>query len=193
VQEYKIAKGEVIITLKGTGRVKIQASSKKPITLYGVSTSKEEIPFRFGENITFNETLSTDFTAIKLQVHGQVPIGYSFHEADSCRADPLNDQDPPAIPELTANNLVAQVHRMLRDNAKANRRAVLEPDDDHAWSQRYTIDEDDYRFEEEIFQSQQNPDPSTGATSSETPSDAPTSPEDAPESAERQERPIAAE
>ena len=194
MREFKIAKGSVTIPIEATGRVSIRASSKKDITLYGVLTSKEEVPLAFGQNITFKEALSAEIIALRLCTHGQVPMGYHFSETTFRRADPLNDDAPAALPEKEPTNLVQAVQRMMRNNAKLSRGSVLEPDLGNRFFQRYEVDEDDYRFEEDFSSnSQQNPETETVETSSDAPAEAPTSPEDSAGAAEDPKRPIAAE
>lgn len=147
MREFKLGKGSVTIPLESTGQIKVRASSKKEITLWAVSGS-EEIPIAHGCTLDLKETLSAEFDSVKLSVYGQGTFGYWIEERMIRGHDPLNDDDPPALPEPKADNLVAQLHRMMKNQSR-NGVTVLEPDSDNPFLNRYVIDDNDFSFEDD--------------------------------------------
>lgn len=152
MQAFEYSNGDpVIFELVSTGEVKVKASSQGTLQLLAVSEGSS-VPLVTSQNINEKFRLSSAFSSLVLKVVGhKKPFGYCIEERIVQYADPLDDQEPPAVPEPNANNLVAQVHRLLKAQAKSGRVPVLEPDvDGDPWSLRYLIDDDDMDFEEEL-------------------------------------------
>lgn len=191
MREFKLEHGEVFLPLTSSREIKLRASAKKEITVYGVCET-EEIPLAHGENINLKETLSRDFIGIRLKVYGNTAFGYWFHENQRQGYETLNDLDPPALPEPRTDNLVAKLHHELGQLRRQGGPSVLIDDLDGLGS-RYAIDDDDYAFEEELFSSQQSdadsaePQPSQGREEPPSDSTEPESPQEPPsEEAPRQ-------
>lgn len=149
MREFKLGKSTVTFPIESSGRIQVVASSKKPVSLYGVCEG-EEIPLAYGENISFKETLSSEFTAVKLVGTGATPFGYSYYEKLVFGSDPQDDSAPPAIDTAQPANLVQQFQRLLKANRKLSGPPVLEPDMEGPWAARYAVEDDDFRFEEDI-------------------------------------------
>lgn len=188
MREYKLGKGSVTLPIQSTGRITVRASSKTPLTLLGVCGT-EKVPLARGENIDFKETLSADFSAVELTVHGTGSFGYSFQEHLMRSSDPVDDRAPPAPPEPTATNLVAQFRRLVQQTARAGR-TTMEPDDDNPYFQRYFVDDDDFTFEEDIFSQQSEPQsPGKPAVAGAVEAEIPTPPAGKPSEAPSKEEP----
>lgn len=192
---YDYAQGKVTIPLESTREVKVHAAAKTELVLSGLC-GKEKVPLETGKNIRFKGALPQEFTEIEIAAHGNGKFGYAFHER--IVTEPvLNHESPPAPLVDPNDNLVAQIHRVARQqNALA--RGTLEPDDDIPYHQRYYVDDDDYTFEEDHFISQQNEEGQkpgdtdvAGASETETPLTAPVSPLDSP--SDEEAPPMAAE
>lgn len=169
---YNVAKGEVTIPLESTREIRVQASGKNELVLYGMC-EKARIPLETGKNIRFKGTLSEDFDAVKLVAHGKSEFGYMIHERLITEPE-LSDEDPPLPVSPVSDNLVAKMHRIARQQSGLAR-GTLEPDDDVPWYNRYVIEDDDWDFEEEISerasssqQASQEAEPEKGSSQSRT-------------------------
>lgn len=121
----------------------VQVSCTEPVTLLGMREGKA-IPLQTGPQWRARIKAS-DFEAFALS--GSVPFGYSVQARELQDGDPINDEDPPAAPMPGADNLVAQFHRMLRDNARRNAAPYMDPEE-LPFSTRYEVEDND-RFEED--------------------------------------------
>lgn len=147
-EKWQLATSPVKIETPGDTQITLRATGTKDVEVYGVPEGKKaSVPLKIGRELTVR-IRSTAFSAVTLK--SEEPFGYAFETRSMQRADPLNDDDPPAPPLPGADNLVAQVHRMMRDNARRNRDPYLDPEA-LPWQNRYTLEEDDEElFEEEL-------------------------------------------
>lgn len=148
MRAFELAKGKIELPLVSSRRIKVRAASKTPVTVFAVC-GQEKVPIAHGTQLDFREALSRDFTSLILSVHGDGAFGYWFQELEVQSYETLDDQDPPAIPEPRADNLVATLHHELRRFRRQEQPPVLEPDFDD-FSMRYHVEDDDFRFEEEL-------------------------------------------
>lgn len=169
---FNVAKGEVTVPLESTREIRVQASGKNEIVLYGMC-EKTRIPLETGKNIRFKGTLSEDFDAVKLVAHGKSEFGFMVHERLITEPE-LSDEDPPLPVMPQSDNLVAKIHRIARQQSSLAR-GTLEPDDDVPWFNRYVVDDDDWDFEEELSakasssqQASEEADPEEGSSPSRT-------------------------
>lgn len=154
-ENWKAAKGETRISLDARHHIQIQVSCTQDVQLLGLR-GKEEIPLKIGREFRIRAQ-TKGFDALVLK--GATEYGYSVLDIPRQDGEPLNDDNPPAPPMPGANNLIAQMQRLMRDEFNRHRPPVLDPED-LPWQERYVIDDDDYDFEEEIFASKQKSSPS---------------------------------
>lgn len=87
----------------------------------------------------------------KLRLIGDQEFGFWVRDMPVQDGEPLNDENPPSPPMPGDDNLLLQMKRMMRAEMMRNRSPVLEPEN-LPMSEQYAIDDDDYRFEEEIME-----------------------------------------
>jgi hypothetical protein len=89
------------------------------------------------------------FESLRLSSSTGIEYGFKCRQIFRQDGEPLNDDNPPAPPMPGQDNLLLAVRRILRAEAERNRPPVMDPED-LPWADRYVIDEDDERFEEEL-------------------------------------------
>lgn len=137
--------------------VQVRVSCSKEVTLLGVCEEKE-IPLQSGQTFRFRGQLR-NFQALALRGTGKTVYGYSFKEIPRQDGEALSDEKPASPPLPGNDNLLLSMRRLMQQEHRRNMPPVCDPETD--LPDRYTIEDDDFRFEEEIAQelasSQQNP------------------------------------
>lgn len=165
--EWLVSKATKKIPTSNAHQLEISVSCTQDVQLFGVRGS-EKVPLKIGREWRF-KTRVKGFDRLELKGKPAVEYGYRVVSRPVQDGEPLNSDNPPAVPLDTGDNLLLQVKRLMRDEFNRNRSPVLEPED-LPWASRYEIDDDDFDFEEEIHSSQQksepaqNPDPDPEAT-----------------------------
>lgn len=187
--DWKVAEKKVTFDLdEATCFVQVRVSSTQAVTLYGVR-GKARIPLQSGPQYRCRAKVEA-FDALELEA--EVAFGYTFDILERQDGEPIDHENPPAIPMPSPKNLVQQFQQMMRDQARRKRLPIAEPED-LPGSARYAIEDEDFDFEEEIFQSQQNPEPENRPNEAQSePSEAEV-PEGQGEASEQQTLPTAAE
>lgn len=131
------------------------------------------------------------FSELRLRGSGQVEFGFRFRRIVRQDGEPLNSDNPPAPPLPGSDNFLLQVRRIMRQELKRKIGPYLEPEE-LPFGDRYVIDEDDERFEEELAaeaaavppSSPAKPDSSSGNGAANAPTPAASAPEARPEGSE---------
>lgn len=145
-ERWQRATSQITIAIPLRGLVQVQVSGEAQVQMQGLR-GQEKVPLKVGQEWRVR-LKADDFNAITLK--SSKPFGYSHQVIELQDGEPLNDEDPPAPPLPGADNLVAQFHRLVRDNARLGAGPYMDPEDLGPLASRYEIDEDDQRFEEEI-------------------------------------------
>lgn len=156
------------------GKTEVRVSCSKPVEIRGIKPDGSSVLLHSGTSFRLVATFRS-FSSVVLRGSGKTEFGYSILHDARQDGEPIDHRDPPAPPMPGADNLLLQVKRIIQNEMRANRPPVLEPED-LPFANRYMVDDDDERFEEELFASPANPD-----TATETPQESDTPPPDAPE------------
>lgn len=165
--EWLVSKATTKIPISSAHQLEISVSCAQDVQLFGVRGS-EKIPLKIGREWRF-KTKVKGFDRFELKGKTATDYGYRVVSRPIQDGEPLNSDNPPAVPLDTGDNLLLQVKRLMRDEFNRNRSPVLEPEE-LPWATRYEVEEDDYDFEEELLASKQksspnqNPDPDAEAT-----------------------------
>lgn len=192
-EEWNAAKGTRKIELSAVHFIEITVSCSKAVQLLGVRGDKK-VPFQSGNSFRFRGKVQ-GFDYLELKGTGQTEFGWRLRELPRQDGEPLNHDNPPAPPMPGNENMLLAMRRIFQQELRRNRSPVMEPED---LPDRYSIDDDDWEFEEELAERLQAerqareaeasnrpepPAPGTPATPSQRPAEAPPS-ETAPEPAE---------
>lgn len=146
---FNKAKGAVDLEAAPDAKVRLSVRSEKPVRVFLVSEGEETLFHR--EECFDLKFHVTGFDGVKLLGTGETPFWFFLDQIERYALEDIDDSKPPAPPEPRATNLVAQIHRAIKEASRRGGPAVLEPDQDHPYFQRYIIEDDDMRFEEDIF------------------------------------------
>lgn len=131
--------------------VTLKVSCVKEVTVYGVRADQTRVPLRSGTEVRFRAKL-IDFEELHVIAAKGTEFGSSFTLVDRQAGDPLNDENPPAVPMPNTSNLLLQMKAAMREANRYNRPPSFDPQDTNVFDDRYVIDDDDDDFEEEIFE-----------------------------------------
>ena len=153
--EWTVGKNKVTVDLGEIHQVEVKVSCLQDVQMLGLRQAKgktiklEKVPLKVGREFTERMKLK-GFHAIELVGKKNVNYGFRITEIPRQDGEPLNNDNPPEVPMPGADNLVAQFHNMMRENARQNS-LLLEPED-LPFGEKYVVDDDDHEFEEDIFQ-----------------------------------------
>lgn len=140
------------------GRTEITVSCAKPVELRGVREDGSSVLLHSGTSFRLVATFRS-YPSVVLRSQANTEFGYRVRHDPRQDGEPLNHDNPPAPPLPGNDNMLLQVKRIIQDEMRRNRPPVLDPED-LPFSNRYMVDEDDERFEEELYASPANPVPS---------------------------------
>ena len=148
LKKWSRATGETRLRAEPKQRVSIRAASSKPLRISRLDGDRK-IPIRSGCEVEL--VCSTeDCEVFAIDGTGKTVYGYSFETVQLQEAEPINHDDPPAVPAPGNSNLILQMRQLFQEQMAATRLPVLEPEDS-PFAGRYELDEaDDLLFEEEI-------------------------------------------
>lgn len=144
-EDWKVADGEVSISLFDKALVKVEVSCIHPVEVFGVR-GDQEIPFG-SVQVGLRRFKAEGFASLILRA--PVSFAYYFLQKRLQKGDPINNDTPPAPPMPQPTNLVQQIQNIMREQHRQARPPVMENSFD-VFQDRYTIDEDDHDFEEDI-------------------------------------------
>lgn len=134
--------------------VEAQVSCTQTVTLQGVlvletdnGETEIKVPLMSGNQFRFKETVSG---FVRLIFQAEVPFGLRLIDRPKQDGEPLTHENPPPPPLPGADNLVARIQRIMRDQANASRPPRLDPED-MPLARRYMVADDDEDFEEEML------------------------------------------
>lgn len=152
------SKGSVQIPLDEKHSILLQVASLKDVKLYGLSEGKKVL-LKAGQAIRLRFK-TQGFHTLELKGTGETEFTYQIEERNMHDGEPLDDENPPAVPMPKAGNLLLEMRALIDNEAARTRTPILDPED-LPWAERYVIDDDDMDFEEEIharsLASQQKP------------------------------------
>lgn len=144
---WNVGKREIKVKIPPHASVKVRYSSTKQIQVLGVRSGKK-IPLEIGLQGQF-KAKAKGFEEVIIRGTGETEFGYSVDIQERQLGEPLNDDDPPAIPLKQPDNLVQAIMRQANEFNRQFRHARLEPED-LPGANRHMIDDDDWDFEEEL-------------------------------------------
>ena len=152
--EWQAGKGREKIALSEIHQIEISVSCTQDVQLFGVSEDKT-VPLKIGREFRIR-CKTKGFLHLELKGKPQVEFGYRIRTIERQDGEPLNSDNPPDPPMPGQDNLLLQMRRIMNENMRRDRPPVLEPEGLGPFGTRYEVDEDDYRFEEDIaFEAQQ--------------------------------------
>lgn len=128
--------------------VEVRVSCAKVVSLYGRFEGGKWVMLH-SEAGSWRVRAKFNFDHLRLQGDGKHEFGYRFRDMDRTGAEPVDDSRPADPPLPGKDNILLQVRRIMRQEFERNRAPYLEPEE-LPYGDRYVIDEDDERFEEEI-------------------------------------------
>lgn len=149
--EWKAGRGTRLLDLQLPGEAVIQVSSVKPVTLQALRDGSW-VPLHTGTTFKVSAKFES-FEKARLVGTGQSEYGYRCHLMVRQNGEPLDDADPPAPPMPGEGaNMLLKIRAMMREEFKRNRTPILEPED-LPFANRYEVEWDDERFEEDLLSS----------------------------------------
>lgn len=136
------------------GQTTVHVSCTDPVELRGVREDGSTVLLHAGTSFRLVASFRS-YVGCLLRSRNEVEFGYKVAFDPRQQGEPLNDDNPPSPPMPGANNILAQVRRMMRQEFDRQRMPLLDPEN-LPFADRYSIDDDDEDFEEEIAASQAN-------------------------------------
>lgn len=147
--EWNVASESTDIEVEPGHAISVRVSCTKTVQLLGVRGSTE-IPIKCAPEFRWRGRIE-GFDLLRIKGEKAVPYGFQVVDMPSPRAERLNHDDPPAIPPPDASaNLLLQIRKAMSAQAAMARLPVMEPDQLDPWRDRYVVEDDDFRFEEQI-------------------------------------------
>lgn len=142
---WSISDGHVRLELTPGECLEIEVSGGASVRLSGVREDEEVLLHQAEE---FKVRIAeTGFQEAHLICSD--PFAYRCKAVRVQDGEPLNNENPPDPPLPGADNLVAQFHRLVKENARRDAAPYLDPED-LPFGNRYVVDEENEDFEEEV-------------------------------------------
>lgn len=157
--EWRVGRGKVQVEASSRHQIEVCVSCTQDVQLLGLC-EKAETPLKVGREFRVRAQ-TKGFDALVLKGKPNCEFGYRVRMIERQDGERVDRSDPPAPPMPSNNNLLLQIKNLVNQEMRRNSTPVLEPED-LPWADRYSVEDDDYRFEEDLFQSKQNPEPGDG-------------------------------